>query len=140
LCVFVDLLHAFVEYANAVVASAAKNVIFCNYYLTTPCFQSAARILIVVAVIYPARVKCLSNCMHCLCSIHVIWLIIKVAGRVFNDKVVVAVICILAAFFLNAVYIYTNLTALQTNESQSGSSDSISFLDLYFCTVNGSLS
>jgi len=26
LCCFVDLLHAFVEYANAVVATAAKNV------------------------------------------------------------------------------------------------------------------
>jgi len=54
-----------------------------------------------------------------------------VAGRVFNDKIVVAVICILAAF-LNAVYIYTNLTAVQTNEAQSGSSDSISFLRLHF--------
>ena len=32
LSVFVDLFHAFVEYANAVVASAAKNVNLTTHY------------------------------------------------------------------------------------------------------------
>jgi len=47
----VDLLHAFVEYANAVVASAAKNVNLYSCYLTPHCSESAAKMLIGVTVV-----------------------------------------------------------------------------------------